>query len=515
MTTLDKRYNDKSTTSPHKGAIIYTDGSCRGPNPGAGYTGWGAHGYLYDLVEPNKPTLIDNHVLTNKGYCRVGHLDGAKHVEPTSYIDFLGSSLIIGTNNIAELQAACHSLERMTDQNLNYINIYTDSEYVRKGLIDWCKGWERHNWRKPDGSYVPNHEWWIRLYTVYQEMRNAGTEISVDWVKGHNEVFGNTHADILAGMGTNYSIAKELINQFKFTPAKGYWKTDIERNPMLNLKRLYFNSVDRYNVPGHYFQADSGGADVAIGNRLPETGLSIVRLNTPDIAVEAVKQRQYEIAKETNAIIMMKLDRVYSKEIYPYLSEHGKYSLLGGGFNHKGNGNLNVNFFDKKPVTVEQNPTGLSMRAIESFNLLEDLLDKFLHYRAVGYDHTANNIQLNGHDITEVFYSKEERISKKDPVTKYALKPEYVVGYRDMTLSIVERYEGAECDMKVPIVLGMDILPRNNLKKLEELNPSVYLITWRESRNSLRYATIIECDDGIGIWSNFFADKIYFYKPTT
>lgn len=113
-----------------------------------------------------------------------------------------------------------------------------------------------------------------------------------------------------------------------------------------------------------------------------------------------------------------------------------------------------------------------------------------------------------------MFYDREEKVVKKDVVVKSVLKPEFVVGFRDMSIDIEESYEGSACKLKIPLILGTDLLPRNNLKKLEELNPRVYLITWRESKNSLRYATVIECDSGIGIWSNFFADKVFFSKPT-
>src|SRR5574343_1104636 len=99
---------------------------------------------------------------------------------------------------------------------------------------------------------------------------------------------------------------------------------------------------------------------------------------------------------------MMKLECVYSKEVYPYLAEHGKYCLIGN------RQNLNVSFFDKKPVSVEMNPTGLSMRALDSFTILEDLLDKFLEYRDTGFHRPDNTIHLNAHDITDVFYDREE-----------------------------------------------------------------------------------------------------------
>lgn len=494
------------------GAVLYTDGSCRGPNPGPGFIGWGTHGYIFNIKDGAKPINVDNHVVTNEGYVHnsfAKHHPNAKPVEVVRYLDFFGSSLIVGTNNEAELQAFVHSLERVSELGLNIINYYTDSKYLRDGITDWCKKWEYHGWRKQDGTSVSNYEWWMRAFDLYKKLMAQGIAISINWVKGHNDIMGNVQADILAGTGTNYSIGRQLRNEFKMSDARGYWNQEIEKHPFLSFKRIYFNSVDQYNVPGHYFQADTAGADLLIGKRIPETGLSVVKLKTPDAIIEGVKQFQYKIAKETNAIIMMKLDRVFSKGIYPYLADNGGYSLLPG------KGNLNINFFDKQPVTVEVNPTGLSMRAIESFNLLEELLDRFLQCRENGFNLVDNNIQLNAHDITDTFYTKEEKVVKKDSQTQLSLKPEFVVGFRDMSIDIEEPYGDSNVSLKVPLILGTDMPPRNSLKKLESHKPTVYLLTWREAAATLRYATVIECETGIGIWSNFFADKIFFPKTST
>lgn len=498
------------------GAVIYTDGSCKYTNPG--FIGWGGHGYTYRLASGIKPTVAEGHHATNEGYIPVGRkkpLDTEKPVEVIKYLDFLGSSLSQGTNNEAELQALTHSLERLSEPELglSIISIYTDSQYVKNGITDWCRNWERHDWKKPDGATVTNHLWWIRAYSLYKQLLSKGIAVTVNWVKGHDDVFGNTHADILAGIGTNYSMDNVGRTEFKLSDAKGYWKQEIDRHPFLNFKRVYFNSVDQYNIKGHYFQADTGGADLLIGKRIPETGLAVVKLTEHDQAIEDVKTRQYEIAMDTNAIIMMKLDRVFSKDVYPYLSEYGKYSLLSSKANHYGTrSNLNINFFDKQAVTVEVNPAGLSMRTLESFNLLEELLDRFLQYRENGFNLVDNNIQLNAHDVTSTFYEKEEKTVKGDTLTNYTLKSEYVVGFRDMAIEIEEPYNSSLVKLKVPLILGTDLLPRNNLKKLENHKPTVYLLTWRESENSIRYATVIDCESGLGIWSNFFADKIFFPK---
>lgn len=492
----------EETPTKATGIVIWTDGSAR-PNPG--FIGWGVHGYLYEQTE-KKPTVVSNHYVTDKGYISIHNKkhQAVKYVLPIKYFDFVGSSLTIGSNNQAEIQAFCHALERLEEFNASEILIYTDSELTKNGVNNWCANWEKAGWKKADGNTVANHEWWLRLYSKIKEMRAKGVKIHVEWVRAHNGDHGNTIADALSVIGMNYSTDHKACGSYSITDARVYQTPEIEKHPFINFKRIYFNSVAQFNMPGHYFQADPGGSDFIIGKRIPETGFSVVRLTEADHVIETVKSKQYEVANDINAIIMIKLDNVFNKNIYPLLSEHGRQSMLG---NQR---NLNLEYVDRTPITVEINPTGLSLRAIEGFNLLEDLLNRFQEYKETGFTQADNNISLHSHDITDVFFDKEEKTVKKETVVKLVLKPKFNVGFRDLVVEVEEPFEDKMKTIKVPLILGSDILPRNNLKKLEDHNPIVHLITWRDSLNSLRYATVIECDTGIGIWSNFFADKIFF-----
>lgn len=490
---------------PSRGIVIYCDGSSR-PNPGN--IGWGAHGYLYEIKDLKKPFTIDNHLITNKGYRRItmaADKSGAIPVEPIDYFDFFGSSLDEGTNNKAEILALYHSLLKIADyENIGFINIYTDSEYLMNGVNDWCAKWAKLNWVKQDGHPIANSENWRRIHDTVTELKVAGIQFSIEWVKAHNGVFGNIQADILAVIGMNYSAAKLTRTEFTISTARGYWKNDADKHPFINFRRIYFNSVQKFNIPGKYFQADPGGGDFIIGKRIPEAGFSVIKLNEPDRVIEAIKNKQCDIANDLNAIIMIKLDRAYHKEIYPYLRDHGGFCLL------KNRSNLNLNFIDNNPVTLEINPSGLSLRAIESLNFLEELLNSFVKYREIGTDQHDNTFKVNFHDITSTFYDKSEKIVKKEVKEIYTLRADITSAVKEMSLPIVESYHGTDVTLNVPINLGTDILPRNNLKKLETDNPTVFIVTWRESPKSIRYATVIECNSGIGIWSNFYADKLFF-----
>ena len=131
---------------------IYTDGACRG-NPGRG--GWAA-------------------LLLSGEHER--EISGAE--EHT-------------TNNRMELTAVIRALEAL--KRPVQARIYTDSEYVRRGVTEWLAGWKARGWRTADRKPVKNQDLWQRL----DELR-AGHRIEWHWVPGHAGVPGNERVDRLA-----------------------------------------------------------------------------------------------------------------------------------------------------------------------------------------------------------------------------------------------------------------------------------------------------------------------------
>lgn len=474
-------------------AVFYTDGSAKPIHSNTFKIGWGIHGYLYEQ-QASKPVAANDYVHTDSGYVRKTALAPEhKLIEPLQYIDAFGSQTNAATNNVAELLAVYNALQKALEMKVSSLLILTDSEYVKRGILEWMPKWLTSNWCKPDGQVIANSTLWKTLHLTLQALVTAGIGFAIEWIKAHDDRVGNVQADLLASVGCNYSIAGEEQTHFKLIEPKGYWKQDIDRHPLLNFNRIYFNSLEQYNTPGHYYQADPGGNDFIIGKRLPETGYSILRLTEPDPVIEAVKEKQYQVSKHMNAIFMIKTDNTHHKTVHPYLANYKHHAL------YRCRKNNNLIFIDDRntPITTEINPTGLSLRAIDSFNTLEEILDAALQLIADPSLQDKDSFKLQTQDITDVFYDTSGK--------KTVLKSEYSVGHSVMYLDI---HRDAK-PVRIPYVLGTDCPSRNNLKRLESLQPKLTLITFAEAEQSFRYATVIHCENAVGIWCNYYASHVF------
>ena len=131
---------------------ISTDGACRG-NPGPG--GWGV-------------------LLRARGAEK--ELHGADRAT---------------TNNRMELTAVIRALEAL--KRPSEVRLYTDSQYVQKGISQWIGDWKRRGWRTAAKKPVKNEDLWRRLDELAARHR-----VEWRWVKGHAGHDGNERADALA-----------------------------------------------------------------------------------------------------------------------------------------------------------------------------------------------------------------------------------------------------------------------------------------------------------------------------
>ncbi|MEW6689728.1 MAG: ribonuclease HI [Pseudomonadota bacterium] len=134
---------------------IYADGACKG-NPGRG--GWGV-------------LLLFN----------------GKRKE-------LSGGAAATTNNRMELTAVIEGLSAL--KRRSRVRVYTDSQYVQKGISQWIHDWKRRGWRTAAKRPVKNADLWRRLDALA-----LGHEVEWHWVKGHAGHPENERADALANEG--------------------------------------------------------------------------------------------------------------------------------------------------------------------------------------------------------------------------------------------------------------------------------------------------------------------------
>ena len=139
---------------------IYTDGACRG-NPGPG--GWGV------LLRSN------------------GHEK-----------ELCGGALET-TNNQMELLAAIKALESLKEPC--QIELFTDSNYVKKGITEWIINWKKNGFKNSKKKPVVNAELWMRLDTIASQHK-----VNWQWVKGHAGHIENERADTLANRGLDLKL---------------------------------------------------------------------------------------------------------------------------------------------------------------------------------------------------------------------------------------------------------------------------------------------------------------------
>jgi ribonuclease HI len=143
---------------------IYTDGACRG-NPGPG--GWAAL------------------LLTGE------HEREISGAEPLT------------TNNRMELTAVIRALEAL--KRPVQARVYTDSEYVRRGITEWLAAWKARGWRTAARKPVKNQDLWQRLDEL-----QAGHHIEWHWVPAHAGVPGNERVDRLANLAIDALASQAL-----------------------------------------------------------------------------------------------------------------------------------------------------------------------------------------------------------------------------------------------------------------------------------------------------------------
>jgi ribonuclease HI len=146
-----------------KNVTIYTDGACEN-NPGPG--GWAAV-LIYQSIRRE-----------------------------------IFGSVPATTNNRMELSAAIEALRVLKEPCI--VDLYTDSQYVQRGMNEWLPQWKARYWRSGK-KLIRNVDLWKEL-----DANAARHQIRWHWIRGHNQQPENERCDQLA-----VAAIKELRRKLK------------------------------------------------------------------------------------------------------------------------------------------------------------------------------------------------------------------------------------------------------------------------------------------------------------
>lgn len=153
---------------------IYTDGACRRNQHANNKGGWGC-------------------VLTDESTNKVKHYWG--HQANT-------------TNSRMEMMAVIKALHAISNRPCSEVTIYSDSNFVIRGMNEWLSGWKSRGWKKANKKPVENKDLWLQIDEL-------SAKHAVTWchVKGHSGVQGNTIADKLANRGADGHTGSKVLTE--------------------------------------------------------------------------------------------------------------------------------------------------------------------------------------------------------------------------------------------------------------------------------------------------------------
>ncbi|MFO0872681.1 MAG: ribonuclease HI [Phycisphaerales bacterium] len=133
---------------------LFTDGACSG-NPGPG-------GWAFILKHPESGKVVEG----SGGEART-------------------------TNNRMELLSVLSGLRALGKPCA--VELFSDSEYVVKGLGEWMDGWKAKGWKRGRNEPVKNVDLWQEL-----DVLRGRHDLRPSWVRGHDGHPENERCDRLA-----------------------------------------------------------------------------------------------------------------------------------------------------------------------------------------------------------------------------------------------------------------------------------------------------------------------------
>lgn len=490
--------------------IFYTDGGSI--TDGSTFGGWGVHGYLYIDLPTTSSSGVKKGSPTNNGYVTGKLAEGDTKVNVLYFMDYYGSSATHTTNIRAELLAMIKCLTFIRDSDIKKAKIFVDLRYILE-MLGGKDEYIANNYKNAKGKELANKAELIQLYDLHSQV-SAKCELELDWVEGHSGNIGNEKADTNATRGLY--IARNSLNNVNITlehhlpysdgtnteyfvikDAKEYWESDTTAARLLSESSLFFTTNGISNVDNNvYFQATFGKKMASKdkderrsmrGKPFSDACISVVKLHKPDPVVNRLMDIITTHMPETGVyecdLQFQTRDVVYS-DLY-----HGGLASVYVDKNTN-----RVRMKDGIELAAILNPVGQSFRMINDFNEVYSFLSAF--------ERDNGQLGVQYFDITHLLYSIED----KKGVPNYKMI-EYPDNYLKVPILLTFDYDIANCkNTEITLTLGIDLPTRVTLGRIKTDKPKITMFVWDIDVRTCRYGTIIETEEGIGIWMGIYSN---------
>lgn len=485
-------------------AIIYTDGSAR-PNPGT-FSGWGNYGYTYTMSETyDKPSdtkglKVGQEVVKGK--------DG-KPAEPVKIEEWVSWGGLKGVcdNNEGEIYAITNAINFAIDKQIDNLEIRSDSQLALKGATEWMKGWKKRGWKKSNGGDAPYIPQWKMLDEA--QIKADNVNITYTWVKGHSGNVGNDKADecakkggTLAGVG-NYETVFEPILETG-TEGKSEGKPVKVKRPkvppynrlMLHSKWYFSTNVDKQvSVDGRSVYMFGVHSDNDLyGKRVSDASNSVVFLKEEDKVLEALRKKQNEVGDEYAVPVYGKFDAIRATATYPEIY------LDGTDYLQVGITTPTLSTIAGNVLTEPARPLGLAFIGMETLDHLTSRLEEYLN---PNFEGLSKKSEMCSVDVTDFFY-----VSTEDSKGKVKLTPSKDILDNAKFLTVKADWKSGKRTgtKEVVLTIGMDAPPKNMLTALAKETPTIKVITWPESKQTIRYAVVVETKDDVALYASAYSN---------
>lgn len=428
-----------------------------------------------------------------------------------------------GTNNVGEMTALLKSLTLLADLLDNGIVfkdvfVYQDSTYVLNCYMDWMHNWARNNWRRRTGEPIANIEIVKQLMEVKKRLKLKTQKVTLKWVKGHSDNYGNNKADAISTVSYTYP-ADDVIEDgvFKYDvigssdaaadkavsdaiSAQALEQTDAvptaegNVNPLLRQTAYYFLTGQyRSETPERKFMLANLYKDSSFGERHPQNGYSLVVTKDRSLVLDTVEKHVNSI-NAPGQICEVLLKNIFTAKTHKELVATRNFNFQKQLSSNAICNNLN---FNGQPLARIANPPLRAMVTFPYYNVLDNVLTQF---RNGGYA-TSPDVSIT--DVTDQFFTIDT--SKKKPVCKVV--PSFTTAEKIFKVKM-KPWRHSTKELTLPLYVGSDIPIRNIIGALSSLNPKVSAIAVKESEDAIRFFTVFESSCGIGIFGSLHSNFI-------